>query len=191
MRKLFILILIPISFFSQEIEITKPDFRDVELANKHNDIINIYAWYDSLGKNTLIMTADRNCGEMRDEYCDLRFYHYTGKNKLLWDIKDYAEDKYEYGISLNEIDFSDVDGDGIVEISILYNLGGDDIYSVKLILHENGKKYAIRGKTGFDYRDRCVYDYDMFGRNSFEYAKNSFRNHALGLFSDAYNCYSD
>ena len=67
MRKLFILILIPISFFSQDIEITKPDFRDVELANKHNDIINIYAWYDSLGKKTHIMTADRNCGEMRDE----------------------------------------------------------------------------------------------------------------------------
>lgn len=187
MKKLVILFFLPISIISQEIDFFEPNLTDVPLARKYKNIVKVYSWFDSLGKNTLIITAREGCGDGYDK-CDLRAYHYTGNSNLLWDIKDYEKG---LGIELDQIELTDIDDDDIAEISILYTIRGRSISTVKLIMHEKGKKYAIRGKTGYDYNDECVYEYDMYGKNSFESAKSSFRGHALGLYSDMYNCYSD
>jgi len=183
MKKLLILLLIPLLNFGQEIRYSKPDYYDVPLAQNQKNVIDIFTWYDNLGKNTLILTAKKS-GRVKT---DLRAYHYTGDGNLLWDIKDYSakDDHYEYtGINHKKIRITDLDDDGIAEISIVYTLGwsySDDLEEVKLIMHEKGKKYAIRGER-WDGNDGCVYKYNMYGKNSFESAKSSFKSYAKNLF---------
>ena len=184
MKKLLILFLIPFLNFSQEIRYSNPDYYDVPLAQNHKNVIDIFTWYDNLGKNTLILTAKKSDGVK----VDLRAYHYTGDGNLLWDIKDYSaknqQDEYS-GINHKKIRITDLDDDGVAEISILYDLGWDDnndARGVKLIMHEKGKKYAIRGKKWFDIYDDCLYNYNMFGKNSFESARSSFKLYAKDLF---------
>ncbi len=177
MKKLLIFLIIPLLNFGQ-IRYSKPNYSDVPLAQNHKNVLDIYTWYDVLGKNTLIFTAKEGCGDGYD-YCDLRAYHYTGNGNLLWDIKDYAPNNTD--ITLKKTEITDLDEDGIAEISILYTLG----YSgggVKLIMHEKGKKYAIRGERWNRRGDDCAYSYNMYGKNSFESAKSSFKSYARGLF---------
>ena len=184
MRKLFIFL--PISIISQEIDFFEPNLRDVPLARKYKNIVKVYSWFDSLGKNTLIITARDGCGDGYDK-CDLRAYHYTGNSNLLWDIKDYEKG---LGIELDQIELTDIDDDDIAEISILYTIRGRSISTVKLIMHEKGKKYAIRGKLVMIIMMSAFMSMICMEK-LFESAGSSFRGHALGLYSDMYNCYSD
>ena len=105
MKKLIILFFLPISIISQEIDFFEPNLRDVPLARKYKNIVKVYSWFDSLGKNTLIITARDGCGDGYDK-CDLRAYHYTGNSNLLWDIKDYEKG---LGIELDQIELTDID----------------------------------------------------------------------------------
>lgn len=182
MKKLLILFLIPFLNFGQEIRYSKPDYYDVPLAQNHKNVIDIFTWYDNLGKNTLILTAKKSDGVK----VDLRAYHYTGDGNLLWDIKDYAgkhKQGYIYGINHKKIKITDLDDDGFAEITILYNLGWDDnTQPVKLIMHEKGKKYAIRGKCLWYNGDDCSYNYNMYGKNSFSSAPSSLKSYAKKLF---------
>ncbi len=184
MKKLLIFLLIPLLNFTQEIRYSQPDYYDVPLAQNHKNVIDIFTWYDNLGKNTLILTAKKSSGVK----VDLRAYHYTGDGNLLWDIKDYAakdeNGKLGGGINHKKVRITDLDDDGVAEISILYNLGWDDeaVEAVKLIMHEDGKKYAIRGKIWWLNGDECRYNYNMFGKNSFESAKPVFDRYAQDLF---------
>ncbi|MAP99688.1 MAG: hypothetical protein CMC51_02625 [Flavobacteriaceae bacterium] len=194
MKKLLFLFLFPMSILSQEIiysVYSGPNISDVPLASNHNNIIKIYGWFDALGKNTLIFTARDGWGEFGEQNKDLRAYHYTGGGKLLWDIKDFADPKDEYGIQLDEVKLTDVDNNSVAEVSILYRLGGGNEVTAKLIMHEEGKKYAIRGKTGSNDKGKCIYDYDAYGRNSFKYAKPSLKQRALSFFNNQYNCFRD
>tara|TARA_B100001758_G_C18394210_1_gene604866 strand:- start:623 stop:1210 length:588 start_codon:yes stop_codon:yes gene_type:complete len=178
MKKLLIFICVPMMLFSQEIQYSKPNYYDVPLSQNHKNVIDIYTWYDVLGKNTLIFTAKEGCGDGYD-YCDLRAYHYTGNGNLLWDIKDYAPNKTD--IRRKKTKITDLDDDGVAEISILYTLGYRGS-GVKLIMHEKGKKYAIRGERWERTNDDCAYSYSMYGKNSFESARSSFKSYAKNLF---------
>ena len=115
---------------------------------------------------TLILTAKKSGGVK----VDLRAYHYTGDGNLLWDIKDYAPNKSD--IRRIKTKITDLDDDGVAEISILYTLGYRGT-GVKLIMHEKGKKYAIRGERWERADDDCAYSYSMYGKNSFESARSS------------------
>ncbi len=182
MKKILILFIIPLLNFSQEIQYSKPDFYDVPLAQNHKNVIDIYTWYDVLGKNTLIFTSKIGCG-YGDENCDLRSYHYTGSGNLLWDIKDYAPDNET--IELKKVKLTDLDDDGVAEISILYTLGytkKKGKQGVKLIMHEKGKKYAIRGERWRGQGDDCGYSYSMYGKNSFEHVDLNLKSYAKNLF---------
>ena len=176
-------------FEAQRIEYDKPSFKSIPLAMSYSDIIDIYTWKDDLGKNTLIITARKGCGDGY-HYCDLRAYHYSddiiygNKPVLVREIKDFEKG---LGIELDGVRLTDLDRNEIAEISITYTIRSRSVDTVKLIMLEKGEKYAIRGESKYN-SNGCNYNYNMYGRDSFESAKSSFRRFAMKLFSSLYNC---
>lgn len=151
-----------------------------------------YVWEDALGKNYLIISGTSSYWdiesihpEQRDEgfiVDKLYGYHYVEsdeKTRLLWDLKEYSDDGMY--IWVNELSITDLDNDDIVETCIAY-----DSKQIKVIMHESDKKYAIRGSIqskidefGEAYNE---WNYEMYGRDSFQNANEKFKAHALDLW---------
>ncbi|BDS15158.1 M949_RS01915 family surface polysaccharide biosynthesis protein [Aureispira anguillae] len=123
---------------------------------------NIIAWEDANGEN-YVLFASQN----RQENKDLTFAgkaaektlhacHYTIKNgqiNQVWEMNDY-EALCEFDLFANyiynSVELTDLDQDGIAEICFMYSLGCiSDVSSVgvKLMMYENGTKYALRGSS--------------------------------------------
>lgn len=125
-------------------------------------IENAIAWEDKNGYNAVFwVKKTRNdfpvlqfAGE--DAEVVLRAYHYTSQSnqsKLLWEMKDY-EALCDLDLTTNflypSVNLTDLDKDGVAEVSFMYTLGctGDVSPAIlKLMLYENGEKYALRGRT--------------------------------------------
>lgn len=122
-------------------------------------VVHALSWTDKNGGNLLILTET---DEMWDRHRESRTrelyaYHYanqkTSAYRLLRRIYDYERD-CPLDIVLahlpNSLTVTDLDRDGFAEITFLYINGckGDVSPDVlKLMLLENGGKYAIRGET--------------------------------------------
>lgn len=111
------------------------------------------SWNDKLGDNTLILSekGKYDDGNGRKE---IFTYHYVKRDtsfEVLWQINDFVDGE---GCDLN-IDLinifpliSDVDSNGIAESAIFYSLNNrcDAVtFPAKLIVHEGGDRFTIRG----------------------------------------------
>lgn len=118
-------------------------------------LVNAYTWSDSKGENFLIQSYVKNA---KAGSIYLYANHYlkdaTGKVKLL----RLVDDKVEKCIDADNLaaflpgveEATDVDGDGISEISFAYTVEcTSDVSPVtlKVLLLEDGAKYIIRGKV--------------------------------------------
>jgi hypothetical protein len=122
-------------------------------------------WTDHLGDNYLILTVtdkiktavkkSRSGKDCNDGCVDkeLYAYHFIGKDSLLWKLADF-EKACEFD---NIVEFrkgattiTDLDNNGLAEVWIMYSTTCTSDISprtLKLIMYEGNKKYAIRGTS--------------------------------------------
>lgn len=119
-------------------------------------------WTDKNGENILILTRTKVIQKKSkqpdfEEYireCELYGYHYVssgGSYTLLWKINDFVKD-CPLDLTLDfipgSLSITDLNDNGIAESTFLYKMAcrGDVSPSeLKLLMHENESKYALRG----------------------------------------------
>ena len=117
-------------------------------------VVAMAKWEDKLGSNVLFITetAEKSNEDSRSK--ELFGYHYISdhtESSLLWKINDFINDcpvdlTLEY---LNgSLIITDLDKNGIGESSFLYKMsckGDVSADDMKLLMHEDKNKYAVRG----------------------------------------------
>ena len=159
-----------------------------------------YVWEDALGKNYLIISGSPSKQDIESIHPEQReegflvdklySYHYVDskeETRLLWDIKEYSS-RGGY-IWVDELSITDLDDDDIVETCVAY-----ESKQIKVIMHESDKKYAIRGNiqsASDEYGEAYnKWEYEMYGRDSFYNANETFKAHALNLWEKIANIYT-
>ncbi len=197
MKKLLLLLIIPLLSFGQDLDFTyiSEPLVPFDYQGKY---VNGAVWFDELGFNALIFSGtpiinspvefdhlhDYNFGVESIELSKFFAKHFLisnnegEKNTALWEIKDYTEPtgyagSYESGIYVEEFKLTDLNKNNIYETWILYRITMDGDF--KIIMHEGEKKYAIRGD--------CE-EYNMFGKNSFLNTPKSFQDYGNELVND-------
>jgi hypothetical protein len=127
------------------------------------DVVAAYSWNDSKGKNFLLVsesgvfTSPAPTQKDFDEHdAEVYAYQYTIKYEgpsLVWKLLDFSRNcdvdvaaKY----IMDSIEITDLDTDGTAETWLMYTLScrsDASPSSLKLIMHEGEKKYAIRGSS--------------------------------------------
>ncbi len=216
MKKLFLLLIVPLLSLSQEINYLKISNPSFVSGMYKGELVDAFQWNDKLGNNILILCEEtKPTGEFMGEYNPPLEYHYKTiygfhyviKNLSnrdlevdlvkLWDIKEgITLSDGEAGISFDKeaTKITDLDNDNIAEVSLGYRIFPDVTdccypHGIKLIMHEKGYKYAIRGSTIVQWIDQESYESTieggkkvMYGRNSFEDAPKVFIDFASELF---------
>ena len=158
-------------------------------------------WTDHLGDNYLILTVTdeiksvakkskygEDCkGDCVDK--ELYAYHFTGKDSLVWKLADFEkacnyDNIAEFRKGATKI--TDLDNNGIAEIWIMYSTACTSDVSprtLKLIMYQGNKKYAIRGtsqpaKNRIDEKYGGKYNPDK----EFESLPQSFKDFAKNLW---------
>jgi len=154
-----------------------------KLNNIKGDFLYGYKWQDKMGVNLLIFTTQNNFAKWKDaEYDDmgdnyryLKAYHFAGTEtnySLVRLVQDGAEpcSSPPFGLEnefyKNSISITDLNNNGYAEITFMYYmLCASELTPVptKLMLLENGKKYAIRGNS-------YIPDYNMGGDKKLDFA---------------------
>lgn len=109
------------------------------------------SWTDSNGDNLVIITEVG--GSSNAELYGYHFIMDGNSGDELWKIQDFVKD-CEFDLRLNyvpeSLTITDLDADGIGESTFLYNMSCKSDVSpddLKLMMHENENKYALRGFT--------------------------------------------
>lgn len=119
-----------------------------------------WKWTDRLGENLLVLStvapyADNDPAEREPaETAELHAFNFIKKDtvyKLLWKLGD-AEKKCRFDLSTgfikDAVTITDLDSNGIAETTIIYRLACRSDVSpsaMKLIMHQDTIKYALRG----------------------------------------------
>jgi len=127
------------------------------------EIVYGETWQDKNGENLLIFSEKLTSKEiegMSETNKELHVYHYANNGsgfKLIREVKDFQEkclmDNRARFVE-NSLNITDLDNDNLAEMTFTYRLGCTSELSpddLKLIMLENGEKYAIRGNTKVDY----------------------------------------
>ncbi len=171
------------------------------------NIITGKRWTDKNGENILILTKT-NIKKKKskqpdfDDYiqeCELYGYHYVssgGSFSLLWKISDFINDcplDLTLDFIPNSLTITDINENGIAESTFLYKMAcrGDVSPSeLKLMMHENDNKYAIRGNMDIKadmINEKGSYKVDKSFNNAPEgflnYAKEQWKEFKLETFN--------
>lgn len=157
-------------------------------------IINAVQWRDSLGNNIVITTETGSVkSKTNNNYSEaaLYAYHYIekgGKINLTWKVYDFIKE-CEFDLKANFIKNSfavtDLDKNGKAEVWLMYETICTSDMSpgdMKIIMHEDGKKYAVRGKskTKISATEYIGGEYSFDA--AFKKAPKVFRQYATGLW---------
>ncbi|MBN2663655.1 MAG: hypothetical protein JXR68_08385 [Bacteroidales bacterium] len=117
-------------------------------------------WQDKAGINYLVIsektTTRSQQADMDIKSYEIHGYHFVEKDgefELIREIKDFQSDCdliLDCGLCENSLELTDINNDNYGEISFLYFLYcamDASPSTLKLMLLENGEKYAIRGET--------------------------------------------
>ena len=161
-------------------------------------------WIDKNGENILILTKT-DIRTKPDEYneetlstAELYAYHYVysrGSFKLLWKIYDFIKDCM-FDVTLdfinNSLSITDLDNNGYAESTFLYKLACRSDVSpamLKLMMHEDDNKYALRGEMYIDiqgYREGGDYKVDKAFNSApdvfLQYAKEQWAEFSQEVF---------
>ena len=160
-------------------------FDVVKTSKPHNlkavgRVIATYKFIDKLGVNYIVYSqSKKSYGDMHNK--KLYLYHYVKSNnrfRLLRKIYDFQECHESEAILLkildNSLSVTDLDNDNIAEITFVYRLVCySDVAGIpmKLMMLENGKKYALRGACALRYNN-VIYDLENSGYKSDKSFKN-------------------
>ncbi len=127
-------------------------------------VIASVGWQDKLGENLLILSQSEVMAEKSANACrkqsgcynaEILVQHFLLKGTekhLLRKVRDFANGcptSINLGFLKNSLTITDLDSDGIAEVTFLYSMlcqDGDASPVMKLIMLENNKKYALRGQ---------------------------------------------
>lgn len=155
------------------------------------EIVYGKAWTDSNGENIIILSEKQTMISNQiksDDTRELHAYHYVktaDKYTLIREIKDFENNCEGFNRARfieNTLEITDLDNDGLGEITFVYNTGClvqmTENIGLKLIMLENGEKYAIRGtaNTGETKID-----------SAFNSAPKAFQEHAKKIWSQNQN----
>lgn len=119
---------------------------------------------------------------------EIHGYHYTvntDKFKLVREVKDFQTKcgfALDCGIFNKSLNLTDIDNNNIGEITFVYFLQCASEYSpytMKLLMLENGEKYAIRGSSYVLYPGEALYGGDTKIDQSFNSAPKSLKDFAV------------
>ncbi len=153
-------------------------------------------WNDKNGANITLFTViekffdDPMPGHTNKEVHAYHFAKADDNYKLIREVQDFENDCiFDNRLKLinQSITVSDIDKDNYGEITFMYRLGCTSEFSpdgLKLMMLENGDKYAIRGNTKISSQGP---DFpDMGGKTtvdpSFDNAPEGFKDHALKIW---------
>jgi len=158
------------------------------------DLVDAYSWKDLNGTNYFIRTLGKveEGGDLeglptQSQY--LYAYHYTenakGEFQLVEDIVDFVKDcEFDIilGHELDAISLTDLDSNQVGEIAFIYRTSCTSDVSPstqKLILLENGTKYALRGST-----EVMGMGGEFEPDQAFDSAPDGFQAHAESMWKD-------
>jgi hypothetical protein len=146
-------------------EIRMKDFTEQLVENADLDykekIFYGKAWNDKNGENILVFTegietiTERNDHGGDEEKWKFFAYHYADDGsgfELKRRIRDFTTCYFLAGkLFKSSVNITDIDEDGKAEITFAYHVGcspdGASLYPAKVMMLEDGEKYAIRGTT--------------------------------------------
>jgi hypothetical protein len=119
--------------------------------------VQAVSWHDTTGDNLAILTQTGEHWE-KDDTRTARLkavqLRKDGERwKTVWAVNDAVVAcplDVVCAFVKNTLEITDINGDGVAEVSFVYRLacvGGVDPWDQKLLLVENGRKYALRGET--------------------------------------------
>ncbi len=171
------------------------------------NIVTGKRWNDKNGENILILSKtkviekkSRKSGYEENELeCELYGYHYVssgGSYSLLWKVQDFIKECW-FDLTLDfipgSLSITDINNNGIAESTFLYKMSCRSDVSpseLKLIMHENDAKYALRGNMlikiegfneGGDYKVDKSFDNAPAG--FLDYAKSQWKEYRLETFN--------
>lgn len=133
-----------------------------EQVDYKGEVIEGKAWQDANGKNFVIFTEifDKEKAEMngvKDKF--LYAYHFANKGKGYKELRMIQDWEKECDLinhaefRFNTLNITDLDKDNKAEVTFIYRLGCNmdpTPVPIKLMMFEDGEKYAIRGKTSIE-----------------------------------------
>lgn len=135
----------------------KYDYPDIIKKDLSGLFVTGVTWYDGMGENFVIATTKEKNNPSSEDAIDYNLYvsHYVFQGdkfpKRLWKTQDFEKEcMFDSMLKLvdGSIAVTDLDKDNVAEITYMYTLGCvSDVspFPLKLIMHEDGKKMAIRG----------------------------------------------
>lgn len=134
----------------------KPSEVPVSMSLKGNTV-ECLQWNDSLGQNILILTETGRIegqSDTENAHAALCAYHYfinKERTELVWKVYDFIDDcpvDIICEFYKNAVTITDLDNDGVAEITLLYALackGDISPDTKKLIMYAGKNKFVIRG----------------------------------------------
>lgn len=157
------LVIFSFVFCSLSAQTSVSSLKGLELKNVPKDLIfkgqatKSYTFSDIEGKHLIVVaeTGELQKSKSSDvKEMELYVYHFLQKEKEwveVWKAQDFVRDcefDLVLGICPESMEITDLDKDGIAEISFAYYLTcTSDVspYTMKLLLYEGTSKYALRG----------------------------------------------
>lgn len=151
---------------------------------------DILQWTDSQGSHLLILSEVLAASTKDPLGRDAEIFagHYLevgGQWVLQWKVSDFERScPVDVGAMFipQSVAVTDLNKDHIAEVSFMYRTyctGGVDPYSLKLIMYEDKKKYAIRGETLVRLPEQPAYGGGMTIDSSFKSAPKEFQLFAV------------
>jgi hypothetical protein len=159
--------------------------------NINDSIFQAYKWTYDLSENIVVLTLNKSKNEEDLSNGNLNVFYYTIKNdsiKRQWRIYDFINDcdvdLIVYFLN-NSFNVTDLNSDGKPEIWIMYKLscqGDVSPVTMKIIMYEDRKKYAVRGATRVKVSDNETFGGDFIFDENFKLAPKEFRDYAEKLW---------
>ncbi|MFA7360179.1 MAG: hypothetical protein WC139_04010 [Candidatus Kapaibacterium sp.] len=171
------------------------------------NIVTGKRWNDKNGENILILSktkviekkSSKSGNEENELECELFGYHYVNSGSsysLLWKVQDYIKECW-FDLTLDfipgSLSITDLNNNGIAESTFLYKMACRSDVSpseLKLIMHENDVKYALRGNMlikieGYNQGGEYKVDksFESAPEGFLEYAKSQWKEYRLETFN--------
>jgi len=139
---------------------------NTDIINTKGNVVQVHRYEDRTGSNLIILTetdiesrpdpADKDFTLRSKELYARRYVYDRDREELksAWQVTDFVRDCPLYDISVSFIGdafrITDLNGDGLSEIWMVYTLacrGDTSPKTMKIIMYEGDRKYALRGET--------------------------------------------
>jgi hypothetical protein len=180
--------------------ITKLNVADIPVSCvTKGEVISAFKWTDKLGENVFIATetgeipSSKVYSEIALSDAHVYAYHYViqeNQVKLIRELHDFvSECNFDINASFipRTIHITDLNSDDTGEIWMMYKtycLSDASPSDLKIMMFQNGQKYAIRGNSLMDLGNQDIYGGDYKMDEAFSSGPSVFRDFAKSMWKD-------